>query len=332
MDMNTPTDNAPLLEVRDLRVRYGSRGSARSMQGAAAVDGVSCSMAAGESLGLVGESGSGKSSIARALLRLIPATGSVLFQGRDLLQLQGAALRAAREHFQIVFQDPLGALDPRMSVAELVAEPLLEFRPTQSRLHREQVLAMLARTGLGPELAARYPHQLSGGQAQRVGLARALILRPQLLVCDEPVAALDVSIRSQIANLLRDMQGELGLSLLFIAHDLATVRFLCDRVLVLFAGRLVEQAPRDALYGTPQHPYTRALLAANPVPDPAHPPPVAIAAPAIAGDVAPREARLAHAGCAYRERCPLAVARCAQEVPALRQVGASLVSCHRAGE
>jgi oligopeptide/dipeptide ABC transporter ATP-binding protein len=330
--MNGPAHSAPLLEVRDLRVQYGSRGYTPTSQRAAAVDEVGFSVAAGESLGLVGESGSGKSSIARALLRLIPATGRVLFQGRDLLQLRGAALRAAREHMQIVFQDPLGALDPRMNVADLVAEPLLEFRPAQSQRHRELVLAMLARTGLGPELAARYPHQLSGGQAQRVGLARALILRPRLLVCDEPVAALDVSIRSQIANLLRDMRDELGLSLLFIAHDLATVRFLCDRVLVLFGGRLVEDAPRDALYGMAQHPYTRALLAANPVPDPAHRPPAPTPAPAGRDDGAVRESRLPHAGCAYRERCPLAVTRCAQEAPALRRVGASLVSCHRAGE
>jgi oligopeptide transport system ATP-binding protein len=330
--MSDPADNAPLLDVRELRVQYGTGALARSRPRAVAVDGVSFSMAAGESLGLVGESGSGKSSIARALLRLIPASGSALFRGRDLLQLRGAPLRAAREHIQIVFQDPRGALDPRMNVAQLVTEPLLEFRPAQSRQHRELVLAMLARTGLGPELAARYPHQLSGGQAQRVGLARALILRPQLLVCDEPVAALDVSIRSQIANLLCDMRSELGLALLFIAHDLATVRFLCERVLVLFAGRLVEAAPRDALYSVPQHPYTRALLAANPVPDPAHALPAPISAPAGAGDAAVREARLAHVGCAYRERCPLAVARCAHEAPALRRVGASLVSCHRAGE
>jgi len=328
--MNSPADNAPLLEVRNLRVQYHVRGLGRGRgRGPAgpresAVDGVSFSLAAGESLGLVGESGSGKSSIARALLRLIPATGSAVFQGRDLLQLHGAELRAAREHIQIVFQDPLGALDPRMTVAELVAEPLLEFRAAQSRQHRELVLAMLARTGLGPELAARYPHQLSGGQAQRVGLARALILRPQLLVCDEPVAALDVSIRSQIANLLCDMRSELGLALLFIAHDLATVRFLCDRVLVLFGGRLIEEAPRAALYGAPQHPYTRALLAANPVPDPGRSPPAPVAAL--------RESPGTRAGCAYRERCPLAVARCAQEAPALRRVAASLVSCHRAGE
>ncbi len=330
--MNSPADNAPLLDVRNLRVQYRARGRGPAGPRAAAVDGVSFSLAAGESLGLVGESGSGKSSIARALLRLIPATGTAVFQGRDLLQLHGAALRAAREHIQIVFQDPLGALDPRMTVAELVAEPLLEFRSAQSRQHRELVLAMLTRTGLGPELAARYPHQLSGGQAQRVGLARALILRPQLLVCDEPVAALDVSIRSQIANLLCDMRSELGLALLFIAHDLATVRFLCDRVLVLFGGRLIEEAPRDALYGAPQHPYTRALLAANPLPDPARPPQPPVPAPAVARDAALRESPATRAGCAYRERCPLAVARCAQEAPALRRVGASLVSCHRAGE
>jgi len=211
-------------------------------------------------------------------------------------------------------------------VAELVAEPLWEFRPQLRAQHHELVAAMLARVGLGPELLSRYPHQLSGGQAQRVGLARALMLNPRLLICDEPVAALDVSIRSQIANLLHDMRAELGLALLFIAHDLPTVRFLCDRVLVLFRGRLVEQAPRDALFGAPQHPYTRALLAANPVPDPSQRPAAAVPAPVNRGSQG------FAGGCAYRDRCPLAVARCAQEAPAIRQVGASLVSCHRAGE
>lgn len=318
------TDTPPLLEVRDLRVRY-RRGRALSARTADAVDGVSFSIGAGESVGLVGESGSGKSSIARGLLRLIPATGSVLFQQRELLQLRGSPLRAAREHMQIVFQDPLGALDPRMNVAELVAEPLWEFRPELRAQHREIVTAMLARVGLGPELLSCYPHQLSGGQAQRVGLARALILNPRLLICDEPVAALDVSIRSQIANLLCDMRAELGLALLFIAHDLPTVRFLCDRVLVLFRGQLVEQAPRDALYGAPQHPYTRALLAANPVPDPSR-------RPAAVPVLVPKGAIEPAGGCAYRDRCPLAVARCATEAPPIRQVGASLVSCHRAGE
>ena len=318
------TVTQPLLEVRDLRVQY--RGRAPKSWAADAVGGVGFSIGAGESVGLVGESGSGKSSIARSLLRLIPATGSVLFQQREMLQLHGTQLRAAREHMQIVFQDPLGALDPRMNAAELVAEPLWEFRPELQAQHQELVVAMLSRVGLGPELLSRYPHQLSGGQAQRVGLARALILNPRLLICDEPVAALDVSIRSQIANLLRDMRAELGLALLFIAHDLPTVRFLCDRVLVLFRGQLVEQAPRDALYGAPQHPYTRALLAANPVPDPLRRP--TTVTPALGFGDPPR----LHGGCAYRDRCPLAIARCAQEAPAIRQVGASLVSCHRAGE
>ena len=318
-----------MLEVRDLRVQYRSR-QAASQPAAFAVDGVSFSIDAGESVGLVGESGSGKSSIARSLLRLVPATGSVRFEQRELLSLRGLGLRAMRERMQIVFQDPLGALDPRMNVAELVAEPLREFRPAMREQHARQVLAMLARVGLGSEVLARFPHQLSGGQAQRVGLARALMLHPRLLICDEPVAALDVSIRSQIANLLRDMRAELGLALLFIAHDLPTVRYLCDRILVMFRGRLVEQASREALFGAPQHPYTRALLAANPVPDPARRP--ASPVPAAAAGGSAMTASAVKGGCPYRDRCPLAFARCAEEAPVIRQVGASLVSCHRAGE
>ena len=323
--MNSPAA-PPLLEVNDLVVRYATGTQLWNAHTLTAVAGVNFSLAPGESLGLVGESGSGKSSIARALLRLIPASGRVLFQGRDLLQLSAAELRAAREHLQIVFQDPLGALDPRMTVAALVAEPLLEFRPAQLRQHRQLVTQMLERVGLGAELLGRYPHQLSGGQAQRVGLARALMLGPQLLICDEPVAALDVSIKSQIANLLRDMRDDLHLALLFIAHDLATVRYLCDRVMVLYLGRVMEIAPRSALYGAPRHPYTRALLTANPVPDPSRPQP----APPLAGEVP----ALQHApsGCVFRHRCPIAVARCAEESPPLRAVGESVVACHRAGE
>ena len=316
----------PLLEVSDLQVRYATGAPLWASRQLTAVAGVSFSLAAGESLGLVGESGSGKSSIARALLRLIPASGRALFQGRDLLLMQGAELRATREQVQIVFQDPLGALDPRMTVAELVAEPLLEFRPATVRQHRALVTQMLERVGLGAELLPRYPHQLSGGQAQRVGVARALMLGPKLLICDEPVAALDVSIKSQIANLLRDMRDDLHLALLFIAHDLATVRSLCDRVMVLYLGRVMEIAPRAALYGAARHPYTRALLAANPIPDPSR---AQVAAP-IRGEVptladAPR-------GCVFRHRCPLVIARCAEERPLLRPVGESMVACHRADE
>ncbi len=316
----------PLLEVDELRVRYATGASLWTTRHLTAVAGVSFRLAAGESLGLVGESGSGKSSIARALLRLIPATGRVLFQGRDLLLMPAAELRSARERLQIVFQDPLGALDPRMTVAELVAEPLREFRPDSTREHRMQVTQMLERVGLGAELLPRYPHQLAGGQAQRVGVARALMLGPQLLICDEPVAALDVSIKSQIANLLRDMRDELHLALLFIAHDLATVRYLCDRVMVLYLGRVMEIAPRAALYGAPRHPYTRALLAANPTPDPGR---SNVAAP-IPGEVPGLES--APSGCVFRQRCPIAVARCAEERPLLRRVGESMVACHRADE
>jgi oligopeptide transport system ATP-binding protein len=321
-----PSAAPPLLEVRDLQVRYATGTPLWVTRQLTAVAGVSFELAAGESLGLVGESGSGKSSIARALLRLIPASGRVLFQGRDLLLLQGSELRAVREHLQIVFQDPLGALDPRMTVAELVAEPLLEFRRASIHQHRMLVTQMLERVGLGAELLPRYPHQLSGGQAQRVGVARALMLGPQLLICDEPVAALDVSIKSQIANLLRDMRDELRLALLFIAHDLATVRYLCDRVMVLYLGHVMEIAPRTALYGAARHPYTRALLAANPIPDPTR---AQVAAPLL-GEVTaladiPR-------GCVFRHRCPIAVGRCAEERPLLRPVGESMVACHRADE
>ncbi len=320
-------DAAPLLEVSDLEVRYPSGASLWATRHLPAVAGVSFTLAAGESLGLVGESGSGKSSIARALLRLIPASGRALFEGRDLLLMHGAELRAARERMQIIFQDPLGALDPRMTVAELVAEPLLEFRPASRRQHRSLVAQMLERVGLGAELLSRYPHQLSGGQAQRVGVARALMLSPRLLICDEPVAALDVSIKAQIANLLRDMRDELRLALLFIAHDLATVRYLCDRVMVLYLGRVMEVASREALYGAPRHPYTRALLAANPIPDPDR---SQLAAP-IRGEV-PTALDSLHGGCVFRYRCPLAVARCADEQPLLRHVGESMVACHRADE
>ncbi len=321
----------PLLEVRDLRVRYAARGFAPA-RARAAVAGVSFELAAGERVGLVGESGSGKSSIARALLRLVPATGQALFGGTDLLCARGAALRALRPQLQIVFQDPLGALDPRMNVLQLVTEPLLEFRRGAPPARQAQALRMLERVGLGAELLARFPHELSGGQAQRVGLARALMLGPRLLVCDEPVAALDVSIKSQVANLLREMSDRLGLSLLFIAHDLATVRYLCERVLVLYQGRVVESAARDALYSTPQHPYTRALLAASPVPDPSRPPPRPLATAATVGAAGAPNAGADGQGCAFRSRCPLAVARCSNERPLPREVGGSLVACHRAGE
>ncbi|MGB8692295.1 MAG: oligopeptide/dipeptide ABC transporter ATP-binding protein [Steroidobacteraceae bacterium] len=312
--------SAALLEVRDLVVRFRT-GSRPHL----AVDGVSFELAAGESLGLVGESGSGKSSLARALLRLVPASGVARFAGSDLLQLQGAALRATREHLQIIFQEPLAALDPRMRIAEIVAEPLREFRPQlEPRERRALVRAMLERVGLDAAHLDRYPHEFSGGQAQRIGIARALVLRPRLLLCDEPLASLDVSISAQIVNLLRDLKREFGLSLLFIAHDLATVRQVCERVMVLYRGRVMEIAPREQLYRAPRHPYTRALLAAVPAPDPTH---ARLAALAVGeAGIAPPEP----GGCVFRQRCTLATVRCASETPQLRATGSSSVACHYA--
>ena len=316
----------PVLDVRDLAVHYRV---ARGGGGPAllrAVQDVSFSLHRGQTLGIVGESGSGKSSIARALLRLVPAaSGRALFRGTDLLALEGDALRQARRHVQMIFQDPLASLDPRMTVEQIVTEPLRVFAPRLGRGQRRALaLAMLGRVGLGSEHLARFPHEFSGGQAQRIGIARALILEPDLVVCDEPLSALDVSIKSQISNLLKDLQQELGLALLFISHDLAAVRFSCDAVLVLYLGRVMELAPRDALFATPRHPYTRALLDAVPLPDPraararrASPLPGELPSP-----LAPPS------GCVFRTRCPLAEARCAHTAPPLRPVGAGQVACH----
>ncbi len=322
-----PLPAAPTLEVSDLSVRFAVPGAKRWLQ---AVDGVSFSVERGETLGVVGESGSGKSTIARALLRLVSATaGAARFRGADLLALEGPSLRAMREHLQIIFQDPLASLDPRMSVAEIIEEPLREFRPALDRAARRgQVLAMLDRVGLLPAHLNRFPHEFSGGQAQRIGIARALMLQPELLVCDEPISALDVSIKSQIANLLKDLQLAFGLSMLFIAHDLAAVRFSCDRILVLYLGRVMEIASRTALFETPRHPYTRALLQSVPVADPvlARARRAAPLGGEIPSPLAPPS------GCVFRTRCPFAGPLCAQEVPRLRPVGASLVACHRAEE
>jgi oligopeptide transport system ATP-binding protein len=322
-------DPSALLAVRELAVSYrvSFRGSQALLR---AVNGVSFELARGETLGLVGESGSGKSSIARALLRLVPAeSGVALFHGTDLLALSGASLQAMRRHLQLIFQDPLASLDPRMRIADILAEPLRVFEPQLSGRQREQrVLAMARAVGLAAAHLHRYPHEFSGGQAQRIGIARALIIEPELIVCDEPLSALDVSIKSQISNLLKDLQRQLQLSLLFISHDLAAVRFSCDRVLVLYLGRVMETAGCDSLFSAARHPYTRALMRAAPIPDP-------IAARKrrsvpLEGEVP--SPLFAPSGCVFRTRCPMAVERCAREIPPLRQVGASLVACHRAEE
>jgi oligopeptide transport system ATP-binding protein len=310
-----------LLEVRGLAVEF---------EGRAAVDDVSFEIAPGEVLGLVGESGSGKSTLARALLRLQPvARGTVSWRGTDLLRYKGAALRRRRRDMQMIFQDPLASLDPRMTVGETLAEPLEIFEPELGKeARRMRVAEMLERVGLAPAVVGRYPHEFSGGQCQRIGIARAMMPRPQLLVCDEPVSSLDVSIQGQIVNLLSDLQRDLKTAMLFISHNLAVVRHLSDRVMVMYGGRIVETASREELFSAPIHPYTRALLAA--VPDPA-------AALRPQGERLDRawsaneaEARV---GCAYRGRCELAQAVCEQAVPVLEPVAAEhAVACHRRAE
>ena len=255
--MRKPAD--PLLHVNNLSVRFG---------GFTAVQNVSFDVAPGETVGLVGESGSGKSTLARAVLRLLPmSSGSISFDGEDWLSYQGADLRRRRRHMQIVFQDPLASLNPRMSIGAALAEPLQIHEPAGSAGVQEQRVAeMLQRVGLDARDARRYPHEFSGGQCQRISIARAMMPRPKLLICDEPVSSLDVSIQGQIVNLLADLQRDLGMAMLFISHNLAVVRHLSHRVLVIYRGQLVEAADCDDLFAAPAHPYTRSLLAA--VPDP----------------------------------------------------------------
>jgi oligopeptide/dipeptide ABC transporter ATP-binding protein len=261
----------PFLTVDDLKVTFPVKsGLFGHTQPLRAVDGVNFTLRQGETLGIVGESGCGKSTLARAILKLAPKTGGrVAWLGHDLDSITSAELRAMREDFQIVFQDPLASLDPRMPVGQSIAEPLKALEPGLSRDHvREKVRAMMARVGLDPAWINRYPHELSGGQNQRVGLARAMIVEPKMLVCDEAVSALDVTIQAQIVELIRGIQAETGLSLIFISHDLSVVRRLSHRVMVLYLGRVVELAPAAALYADPRHPYTRALLSAVLSPDP----------------------------------------------------------------
>jgi oligopeptide/dipeptide ABC transporter ATP-binding protein len=268
----TPADAPVLVEGRDVKVWFPVRdGLIGRPQMLRAVDGVSFEVRQGETLGVVGESGSGKSTLARAVLNLLPATaGAVTLMGRDITRADAETMRAARRDLQIVFQDPLASLDPRMTVGTSIAEPLTAFRPELGRAAREsEVRSMMERVELDPALINRYPHELSGGQNQRVGIARAMILKPRLVICDEAVSALDVSIRAQIVDLLIQLQKEMGLSMIFISHDLAVVREISHRVLVLYLGRVMEQADRDRIWQAPQHPYTKALLSAAPIPDPA---------------------------------------------------------------
>ncbi len=313
--------NVPLLSVRDLsvtfRVRPGGHPPWVPPKELRAVRGVGFDLAPAETLGIVGESGSGKSTLARSLIGTVPASGGrALWQGRDLLTLNPAERRLLRRDMQMIFQDPLGALDPRMTAGETIAEPLVTHEPNLSRREiTSRVRGLLERVGLLPEHINRYPHEFSGGQCQRIGIARALIVEPKLLICDEPVSALDVSVQAQIVNLLRDLQRDLALSLIFISHDLSVVKHIADRILVFYLGSVMEYGATRDLVHDPRHPYTRALIAATPVPDPA----VERGRPAtgLGGEVP--SPLSPPSGCVFRTRCPLARQSCAEAVPALQE-------------
>jgi oligopeptide transport system ATP-binding protein len=324
----TPPD-APLLEVRDLVKHFAlMRGVlvSRKVGAVKAVDGVSFTLQPGETLGLVGESGCGKSTTGRAILQLHrPTSGEVVFRGIELTRLADAPLRRMRRHMQMIFQDPYASLNPKMTVGDIVAEPMAIHGLVAKRERPDRVAELMRLVGLNPSYVTRYPHEFSGGQRQRIGIARALAAEPDLIVCDEPVSALDVSIQAQIVNLLEELQERLGLTYLFIAHDLSVVRHISDRVAVMYLGKIVEIADRNALYEEPKHPYTRALLSAVPIPDPV----VERRRERIilAGDVA--SPVNPPSGCHFHTRCPCVMDVCRRVDPALaEQGGGHRVACH----
>ena len=302
---------APLIEVRHLKKYFGS--GARPVR---AVDDVSFEIRRGETLGLVGESGSGKSTIGRTVLRLLERTaGEVRYRGEDIAGFSGERMRRLRSRLQIIFQDPYASLNPKMRIGAILAEALSTHGLHQGRTARERRIAELLETvGLRPEHASRFPHEFSGGQRQRIGIARALAVEPEFIVADEPLSALDVSIQAQVINLLGDLRERLSLTMLFISHDLDVVEYLCDRVVVLYLGKVMEVAPTAALFARPAHPYTRALLAASPKPDPLLPSEPVVLGDDIPSPVAPPS------GCVFRTRCPHAIDACALTVPPLEEV------------
>ncbi len=308
--------------VRHFVVRRSLLGEPRAT--VRAVDGVSFSVAAGETLALVGESGCGKTTVSRLVLRLIePTAGRVYFEGADVFSFDAAALRRFRRQAQLVFQDPYGSLNPRMTVGEILAEPLALHTQLASAQRRVRVGELLDMVGLPPVAARRYPHEFSGGQRQRVAIARALAVEPKLIICDEPVSALDVSIRSQILNLLRELQRRLGLAYIFISHDLAVVKHIADRVAVMNLGQIVETAPAERLFAEPRHPYSHALISAIPVPNPAARRDRIVLQGDLPSALAPPP------GCRFHTRCPHVIARCREEVPALVDDAGHATACHR---
>ena len=322
-----------LLQVRDLKMHFPlSRGFLQAPSFVKAVDGVSFDLTKGETLGLVGESGCGKSTTGRAILQLLrPTSGSVVFSGQDLTRLWiepgswSQELRRLRQEMQIIFQDPYASLNPRMTVEKIVAEPLRNFGIGNRQERRERVQDLMERVGMDPRYIRRYPHEFSGGQRQRIGIARALALKPQFIVADEPISALDVSIQAQILNLMREIQDEFGLTYLFIAHDLAAIRHISDRIAVMYLGRLVEVANRNELYASPQHPYTQALISAIPIPDPQveRKRKRIVITGDVPSPISPPK------GCYFHTRCPLKEARCETEEPELREIAPGhQVACH----
>ncbi len=327
------TTGAPLLRVSDLKVHFPIHDGVlirRRSGSVKAVDGVSFEVRRGETLGLVGESGCGKSTTGMAILRMTPLTGGrIEFEGQDISGLGARKMRPLRQRLQMVYQDPYGSLNPRMKVGDIVGEPLVIHGVTGTQdAYRARIQELLRLVGLRPDMAERYPHEFSGGQRQRISIARAVALNPSLVLCDEPVSALDVSIQAQVVNLFQELQERLGLSYLFIAHDLAVVRHVSHRIAVMYLGRIVEIAPRDMLYREPLHPYTRGLLAAVPLPDPlaertrVH--------EEITGE--PPSVVNPPAGCHFHPRCPMAMPICAQRAPELTAIGnARSVACHLHG-
>ncbi len=329
-----PKSAEPILKVDALRKYFsvplrGSGVLSTKIATVKAVDDVSFSIAPGETLGLVGESGCGKTTVGRTVLKLEdPTDGTVRFEGVDITHRTPREMRDIRRGIQVIFQDPYSSLNPRMTVGQIIGEPLHVYGLVKGKAEQdERVASLLQQVGLFDYMAERYPHQLSGGQRQRVGIARALALEPRFIVCDEPVSALDVSIQGQIINLLEDLQSRLKLSYLFIAHDLAVVRHISDRVAVMYLGRVAEVADRDALYADPKHPYTKALLDAAPIPD-----------PKVERSRAPRALKgeipsplNPPSGCVFHTRCPIAGDECRREIPQLRQIGPRhIVACHKA--
>jgi oligopeptide/dipeptide ABC transporter ATP-binding protein len=316
----------PLLEVKDLKKHYPiKKGLFGKQVGAVkAVDGVSFSIQPGETLGIVGESGCGKSTTGRTILRLIePTAGEVLFDGQDIRKLPPDEMRKFRTNMQIVFQDPYASLDPRWTVQRTLEEPLRTHLKLSEAEIKDRIAELMSVVGLAPYHASRFPHEFSGGQRQRIGIARALALRPKFVVCDEPVSALDVSIQAQVLNLMQDLQSQFSLTYMFISHDLSVVKFICDRVGVMYLGRMVEMAPTAEMFAEPLHPYTKALMSAVPVPDPE----AARERIVLTGDVPNPQSP--PTGCTFHTRCPYVMDSCRQAVPEWREVSPGRhVACH----